>query len=176
MLENRDEKPRRGVIRRGLGRIVNVMLMPVRSFPGREVADGGRLIGRLMDSVKRGRRRADGRFRFHEDGGFDLAASAFLHGISVHELERRLEEKRRQTARIAYVCFALGWVSFGAWIWRAATMPWTVGHVLPALEFAPFCLIFFLAAFQSALRNYQIRRRRAADCWEYLKAEDFWPG
>jgi len=176
MLANRDEKRKLGLVRRSLGRIVNVMFTPARSFPGKEVADGGRLIGGLMDSVKRGRRRADGRFRFHEDGGFDLVASAFLHGISVLELERRLDEKRRQTARIAYVCFALGWVSFGAWLWRAATMPWTVGHILPAVEFAPFCLIFFLAAFQSALRNYQIRMRRAVTVWEYLKANDFWPG
>jgi hypothetical protein len=153
---------------------MNVLMTPVKSFPGEEVRDSGRFIGGLAESVKRGSR-GRGRFRFHEDGTFDLEATAFLHGISVGELETRLDEIRRQSGRAAYVCFGLGWVAFAAWLWRAATMPWTAGHILPALEFAPFCLIFFLVAFQSGLQNYQIRMRRRATAWDYLKAESFWP-
>jgi hypothetical protein len=173
---NRDESPRRkaGSIRRTLGRLLNFMMMPVKSFPGEEVAKGGRLISGLVESVKR-RPRSRGGFRFHEDGSFDLVATAFSLGMNVHELEIRLDEKRSQSARNAYLCFGLGWVSFGAWLWRAATMPWTVGHILPAVEFAPFCVIFFLVAFQCGLLNYQIRMRRSASAWDYLTAEAFWP-
>ena len=163
-----------GPIGRALGRIVKVFMVPVKGFPGKEIADGGRWIGDLAGSVRRGPK-ADGRFKFHEDNSFDLVATAFLHGISVRALEMCLDRKRRQTARMAYVCFVLGWVSFTAWLWRAATMPWTAEHVLPVVEFAPFCLIFFLAAFQSGLRNYQIRMRRLASAWDYLKTESFWP-
>jgi hypothetical protein len=173
---NKEEKTQRkpGPIRRTAGRLLNFMITPVKSFPGEEVVKGGRLIGGLVESVKRRPRRRGG-FRFHEDGSFDLVATAFLFGMNVHELEIRLDEKRRQSARNAYLCFGLGWVSFGAWLWRAATMPWTVGHILPAVEFAPFCLIFFLVAFQCGLLNYQIRRRRSASAWDYLTAEVFWP-
>jgi hypothetical protein len=173
---NRSEREqlKPGPIRRTLGRLLNFMMTPVKSFPGEEVVRGGRLIGGLVESVKR-RPRSRGGFRFHEDGSFDLAATAFLLGVNVYELEVRLDEKRRQSARNAYVCFGLGWVSFAAWLWRAATMPWTVGHILPAVEFAPFCLIFFLVAFQCGLLNYQIRMRRSARAWDYLTAEAFWP-
>ena len=31
-----------------------------------------------------------------------------------------------------------------------------VGHLLPVIEYTPFCVIFFLVAFRSALHNYQI--------------------
>ena len=150
MAENRgDRAPRKsGPIGRALGRIT-------KSFAGEEITEGSRWIGNLAETVRRGPK-TDGRFRLHEDGGFDLVATAFLYGINVRMLEIRLDQKRRHAARTAYVCFALGWVSFIAWLWRAATMPWTAEHILPAVEFAPFCLIFFLAAFQSGLRHYQI--------------------
>jgi hypothetical protein len=49
--------------------------------------------------------------------------------------------------------------------------------VLPAVEFAPFCLVFFLVAFLSGLENYQLRTRRLATAWEYLNNSGrFWPG
>jgi hypothetical protein len=47
---------------------------------------------------------------------------------------------------------------------------------LPALEFAPLCVAFFLYAFKTALQN-QIRTRRVATATEYLQTKDsFLPG
>jgi hypothetical protein len=48
---------------------------------------------------------------------------------------------------------------------------------LPALEFAPLCVAFFLYAFKTALQNYQVRTRRVATATEYLQTKDsFLPG
>jgi len=44
------------------------------------------------------------------------------------------------------------------------------------LQFAPFCLVFFLAAFQQAHVNWQLRTGRLGSAGEYLRSADpFWP-
>jgi hypothetical protein len=46
-----------------------------------------------------------------------------------------------------------------------------------ALEFLPFCALFYLLAFYNALLNFQMRIGRAASWREYLAtSEPFWPG
>jgi hypothetical protein len=148
---------------------------PIRAFPKDEIVENGRLIGTLVEKVRR-RPRQGGPFRVYEDRTFDLAATAFLHGIAVGELEELLWRRQRESARAAYLSFGLGWLSFLAWLVRAATTPWTSGHLLPVIEYAPFCVIFFLVAFRCALQNYQIRTRRLATASEYLQTPDsFWP-
>jgi hypothetical protein len=108
--------------------------------------------------------------------GYDLETTAFLHGISLFELERRLKVRRRQTARIAYATLALGCIFLTAWIWEALLSPWTAMRVVLALEFLPFCALFFLLAFYNALLNFQIRIGRAASWREYLATDEpFWP-
>jgi len=95
----------------------------------------------------------------------------------VFELERRLRGRRRQTARIAYATFALGCIFLMAWVCEALSSPWTVGRVIMALEFLPFCALFYLLAFYNALLNFQMRIGRAASWREYLAtSEPFWPG
>ena len=148
---------------------------PIRAFPRDEIVENGRLIGTLVEKVRR-RPRQGGPFRVDKDRTFDLVATAFLHGIAVGELEKLLLRRQRESARAAYLSFGLGWLSFFAWLMRAATTPWTSGHLLPVIEYAPFCAIFFLVAFRSALQNYQIRTRRLATAREYLQTPDsFWP-
>jgi len=148
---------------------------PIRAFPRDEIVENGRLIGTLVEKVRR-LPSQDGPFRVYEDRTIDLVATAFLHGIAVGELEELLWRRRRESARAAYLSFSLGWLSFLAWLIRAATTPWTSGHLLPVIEYAPFCVIFFLVAFRSALQNYQIRTRRLATAREYLQTPDsFWP-
>ena len=45
-----------------------------------------------------------------------------------------------------------------------------------SVEFLPFCLLFFLVAFNNALLNFQIRMRRLATWRDYLlTSESFWP-
>jgi hypothetical protein len=111
-----------------------------------------------------------------DDGCFDLEATAFLYGMSVFELDRWLRVRRRQTARIAYATFALACIFLAAWVRQALWSPWTPGRIALALEFLPFCVLFFLLAFYNALLNFQIRTGRAASWREYLTtSESFWP-
>jgi hypothetical protein len=133
------------------------------------------LIRHLSVTVRSGSR-AGRRFRTSGDGGFDLNATAFLYGISVPELERRLKVRRRQTALIAYATFALACIFLTAWVCEALSLPWTAARISLALEFLPFCALFFLLAFYHALLNFQIRIGRAASWREYLAtSEPFWP-
>jgi hypothetical protein len=98
------------------------------------------------------------------------------HDSTQFRIAELLWRRRRESARTAYLSFGLGWLSFFAWLVRAATTPWTSGHLLPVIEYAPFCVIFFLVAFRSALQNYQIRTRRLATASEYLQTPNsFWP-
>jgi hypothetical protein len=118
----------------------------------------------------------DPRFRASEDGGYDLEATAFFHGISLFELERRLKVRRRQTARIAYATFTLGCIFLTTWVYEALASPWTAMRVVLAFEFLPFCALFFLLAFYNALLNFQIRIGRTASWREYLATDEpFWP-
>ena len=99
-----------------------------------------------------------------------------MHGISLFELERRLKVRQRQTARIAYATFALGCIFLTAWTCEALVSPWSAMRVVLALEFLPFCALFFLLAFYNALLNFQIRVGRSAGWREYLSTDkSFWP-
>lgn len=141
----------------------------------RGISRGASLVRDLSVTLRSGTQR-DSRFRTSEDGGFDLEATAFLQGISVFQLERRLRVRRRQTARIAYATFALGCIFLTAWVCEALSSPWTAGRVLLALEFLPFCALFFLLAFYNALLNFQMRIGRTASWREYVTTnEPFWP-
>jgi hypothetical protein len=63
-----------------------------------------------------------------------------------------------------------------AWVREALSSPWTAARIALALEFLPFCALFFLLAFYHALLNFQIRIGRAASWREYLAtSEPFWP-
>ena len=148
---------------------------PVDWAGRRGISRGASFIRHLSVTFRSGSRR-DRRFRTSEDGGFDLKATAFLYSISVSELERRLKVRRRQTALIAYATFALACIFLTAWVCEALSSPWTAGRIVLALEFLPFCALFFLLAFYNALLNFQIRIGRAASWREYLAtSEPFCP-
>ena len=148
---------------------------PFEAFPGAAITRNGRFIGRLLRLVRVGPQ-PDTRVHMQEDRSIDLTATAFAYGISIGELEARLARRRRETARAAYLSFGLGWLFFGLWVLRAATMPWTSAHVIPLFAFLPFCAIFFLLAFKSALQNFQVRTRTQATAGQYLAtSEPFWP-
>src|SRR5712692_11639854 len=91
---------------------------PVDWTGRRGISRGASFIRDLSVTLRSGSRR-DPRFRTSEAGGFDLEATAFLHGISVFELESRLRVRRRQTARIAYATLALGFIFLTAWLCEA---------------------------------------------------------
>lgn len=48
--------------------------------------------------------------------------------------------------------------------------------MLTAMQFAPFCLVFFLAAFRQAHVNWQLRTGVLGSAGDYLRsAEPFFP-
>lgn len=158
---------RRSALRRVFRGIGWLSAGPVDWLGVGRIRRGGAFIADLATLLRTGPVR-DTKFRTGDDGAFDLQASAFLHGISVEELNRRLRARRRQTARIAYAGFALGCAFLIAWLWQALSSPWTANRVVAAMEFLPFVLLCFLASFQNALLNYQVRVGRLASWWDYL--------
>jgi hypothetical protein len=157
---------------RGIGRLVAT---PFVWMGPQRIVQSASFIGDLTAAI-RTRHRRDSRFKTEGDGGFDLHATAFSYGLTVIELEARLARRRLQTARIAYTTLALASVFLVAWIWRALSSPLTGTRIGSALEFLPFCALFFLLAFYNALLNFQIRIRRAAAWREYLTTDQpFWP-
>ena len=148
---------------------------PVDWIATRRIARSASFIRDLVVSLRVGPQR-DTRFKTGDDGGFDLQATAFCYGLSVHELAARLTARRRQSARIAYASFALAWFFLLAWLWHALSSTWSAARIASALDFLPFCALFFLVAFCNALLNFQIRIGRTASWREYLAtSERFWP-
>ncbi len=86
------EKPRSPLRRlfRGIGWL---SAGPVDWTGRRGISRGASFIRDLVVALRFGSQR-DPQFRTSEDGGFDVEATAFLHGISVSELQRRLVLRR----------------------------------------------------------------------------------
>ena len=166
---------RRSLLGRAFGSIGWLCSGPVHWAGSLGISRSASFIRDLGAAVRSGSQR-DGRFRTSGDACFDLTATAFSYGISVPELERRLKVRRRQTALIAYATFALACIFLTAWVCEALSSPWTAARIALALEFLPFCALFFLLAFYNALLNFQIRIGRAASWREFLAtSEPFWP-
>ena len=98
---SKTSEKRRSPLRRLFRGIGWLSAGPVDWTGRRGISRGAYFIRDLVAALRFGSR-PDPRFRTSEDGGFDVEATAFLHGISVFELQRRLAVRRRQTARIAY--------------------------------------------------------------------------
>ena len=173
--EQRPAPKRRSLFRRAAGGIGWLSAAPVQWMGVTSIRAGASFIGALADHVRPQPRR-DPRFRTAERNVFDLQATAFSFGISVVELERRLDARRRQTGCAAYALAGLGVVFFLGWLVKILNTPVTGGRLLLALDFLPLCLLFALLAFYQALVNFQIRVGRTADWREFLTTEDgFWP-
>jgi hypothetical protein len=148
---------------------------PVANVGSQEISEGRRLIGDLWGLIRRGAP-ADARLKTDGDGYIDLMATAFLYGISVEALVERLRFRRGQTARAAYAMFGLGSVSLVLWIYGALRMRMSGARLFSALEFLPFCTLFFLLAFKSAWMNWQLRTRRLGSPVAFLTTtEPFLP-
>jgi hypothetical protein len=113
-----------------------------------------------------------GRVFVRDDRALDLEVTAFSHGISVAALRARLEVRRRETARLAYVMFGLGVLCLVFWLHAALRAPLTSARLMLAVDFLPFGALFFLCAFYQALLNYQIRSGRRTGWRAYLIADD----
>ncbi len=161
-----------GRVRRGarwLGR------RPAEAVGLSEIRENAGLIAMLIRMLKAAPQK-DRRLHLDEDRKLDLRATAFSCGVPERDLAVQLARRQRQTALAAYVAFSLGCLFVLTWLWRALTSPWTAFRIVSALEFLPFCGIFFLLAFYNALQNFQLRTGRMASWHEYLATDEaFWP-
>jgi hypothetical protein len=112
------------------------------------------------------------RIKTYSDGQIDLMATAFLCGMTEHVLLRRFAARRAETARSAYALFMLGSVFLCLWIWEALHMPFRISRIISAIEFLPFCAVFFLFAFRNAWTNWQLRTMRMGSPGAYLRTID----
>ena len=118
----------------------------------------------------------DPRFKTEDEGDFDLRATAFSMGMTAGQLDRRLADRRRQTAMMAYLLGALGLIAFAGWCFKVISTPMATGRLVLAVDFLPLCALFLLLGFYQALVNYQIRVGRTAGWKEYLTTDqEFWP-
>jgi hypothetical protein len=167
--------PRLSWFRKTLGGIGWLAATPADWLGARSVSRGASQVGRLW-STARGAAVRDRRFKVEDCGVFDLKATAFSYGISVAALEARLASRRSQTAILAYALFGLASMFLAAWLWSALSAPLRGSRLIVALEFLPFCGLFYLLAFYNALINFQIRMGRTAGWSAYLNtSERFFP-
>ena len=149
--------------------------MPLSAFPVQAIRDNANLIRDLLHRIGRHAPPEPRVFRT-EDGRLDLAATSFMLGLSAHAMQDRIVRRRRETARLAYLSFAVGWVFVVLWVWRGLVSGLGGVHLLGALQFIPFCAVFFLVAFKSAHANWQLRTGRLGSVGDYLRSpEPFWP-
>jgi hypothetical protein len=177
--DRKDTKGGEGIkpsfVRRNWRRAKFMAAGPVANVGFEEISEGRRLIGQLWDLLKRGAP-TDTQLRIGGDGSIDLMATAFSYGISVEALIARLQFRQKQTARAAYAMFGLGSVSVVLWLYGALHMWMSSARLFSALEFLPFCTLFFLLAFRSAHLNWQLRTRRLGSPAAFLTTtEPFLP-
>ena len=157
-----------------------VVAFPFLLVPWREIAASGRAIEEQARALW-GRKDSASSGRPHQlicesDRAVDLRGFAEARGLTDGQVDGLMSRRRRETARAAYLCFVLGWATFLGLLYRVSTESWTTSACVTALEFSPFCMIFFLTAFQYALQNFRLRTLRHATAVEFLRTnEPFWP-
>ena len=140
-----------------------------------EIAEGAGFITHLLRLV-RSSPAGDRRLRVDGEGRVELEATAFLYGMTVEGLLREIAVRRRQTARSAYLSFGVGSIFLLLWLATALHLRMNSARLASAVEFMPFCLLFFLLAFKSAWRNWQLRTHHVGSALAYLTtSEPFLP-
>ena len=171
--EDKNAKP--SFVRRNWRRTKFIARGPVESIGINDISNGARLIDQLLSVVRSGPE-ADHRLKTHGRRQIDLAATAFSYGITIDALVDRLQFRQRQTARAAYATFCLGTLSLILWLYAALHMVQRSARVFSLIEFLPFCALFFLLSFKSALLNWQIRTQQLGSAAAFLRTtEPFLP-
>ena len=174
---NRDRIPQqlgkqRGPLWRGVRLIVAA---PLACFGYAQIADSASKIRGLVGVIHSGPQ-PDPHVRLAPDRSLDVTAMALAAQVSPAEIERQLENRRRQTTRATFL-YLLGSGLFVALAFYHAmvTLP-----ALPTLSYLltmiSICCCFCSMAFYNALVNWQIRTRRLGSAREFLDTgETWWP-
>ena len=160
----------RGPLWRGVRLVVGA---PVACFGYRQIAHNASTIKTLVGDIRKGRE-PDPRVRVADDRTLDVAAMAWGAQVSPAEIERQLENRKRQTVRATF-CYLLGAGLFLALAFYHAIALLPVFPTLSyVLTMTAICCCFSSMAFYNALVNWQIRTRRLGSAREFLNAEETW--
>lgn len=174
---NHDKTPQqlgkqRGPLWRGVRLIVAA---PLACFGYAQIASNANTIRGLIGAIRSGPQR-DPHVRLAPDRTLDVTAMAWAAEVSPAEIERQLENRKRQTTQATFL-YLLGAGLFLALSFYHAivTLP-----ALPTLSYfltmISICCCFCSMAFYNALVNWQIRTRRLGSAREFLNAgETWWP-
>jgi hypothetical protein len=158
-------------IRRNARRAWFVASGPIATIGISEIREGRRVISGLLGVLQKGPS-VETRLKTTDGVQIDLAATAFCCGISIDALKQRLRARQFQTALAAYVLFGLGATLLLLWLYAALHMAASRARMVAAIEYLPFCSVFFLLAFKSAWMNWQLRMRRLGSAVTYLRTTD----
>lgn len=157
----------------GFWRGVGSFLSPRKELAADQIRDGAQFIDDLAKGFRSGRGGRK-RIRLDGDGRFDIAGMAGDAGCSTHEIERRLENRRRETARNAKVYLALGIALLVAWLGQTLRLSMGKGSVLHDVMFLLVLGCFFFLAFNYSFINWQVRTRRLGTVLDFLKTDESW--
>lgn len=169
---NRPQRPekQRGPLRRGIGFVLGG---PIACLGYRQIVDNATTIKTLFGDIREGPE-PDRRVRVTQEGTLDVAAMAWEAQLPQSEIERKLENRKRQTKRAAF------YYLLGAALFLAFTLyhAFAILPALPTMSFVAsmtsiFCC-FCSMAFYNALVNWQVRTRRLGSAREFLNTDDTW--
>ncbi len=164
------DKPKRRTLWRG---VRFVMSAPVACFGVKQIRENAGYIGDLVQMIRTGPV-TDSRVRLSKGRSLDVLSIAWDARVSPSEIERQLDNRRKQSAR-STLCYFTGAVLFlmVGFYHAAAALP-----AAPSLSYVvgmgAICSCFFLLAFYHALVNWQIRTRRLGTAREFLHADESW--
>jgi hypothetical protein len=145
----------------------------IACFGASHIAAHGRIIEALARAIRAGPH-CDAQVYLLDDRRLDVIAIAVAARVGPEEIERRLANRRRQTARDAKWCLLGAAWFLTLWLYetlRSSASFTSLGYVFALVG---TCVVFSIIAFHNALINWQIRTRRLGTVREFLNTRDSW--
>ena len=146
---------------------------PIACIGVEQIAENARLIRKLAQIIRSGPG-AEPMVRVQPDRSLDVAAMAWEAQVPVAEIERLLDNRRRQSRQATWTYLVGGTVFVVLGFVHAASLLPALPTLLYTLSTAAISCCFFLMALYNALINWQVRTRRLGTAREFLNADETW--
>lgn len=166
--DRREGVPRRSWFRR----TARFVAEPFR-VQASEVGEGWAIIEELWHAIRLRRHRTRP-IRLDAEGRFDTTAMAWDALVTQAEIERQLDNRRRETRKNA-AGYLLGGISVLAfWLYEIATKGIPGMNPLDVALFLAAVASLFALAFHNAFVNWQVRTRRLGSVRQFFTTEETW--
>lgn len=162
------EAPRRSWFRRS----VRFVAEPFR-VQASEVGEGWAFIEALWRGIRFNRRRTRP-IRLDTDGRFDTIVMARDALVTQAEIERQLDNRRRETRGNAIAYLLGGAAVLAFWLYEIATQGISGINPLDVALFLAVVGCLFALAFHNAFLNWQVRTRRLGSVRQFFSTEESW--